>query len=131
MSKLVDVYNNLKRDDPDTIFLFKQGIFIIALSDDAKLLSEKFGFKLSNFNPDIVKCGFPYSSSEKYFNLFNEENLDIKVLDSSIIYNVSQYSLNKDIKKIFDTIRKIDINNLPVSQAYKIIEDLKEVAEKV
>ena len=53
MSKLVDVYNNLKRDDPDTIFLFKQGIFIIALSDDAKLLSEKVLFERiisNNFN---------------------------------------------------------------------------------
>lgn len=81
MSKLYNTYEELKRENPDFIYLFKNGIFFIALDEDAYTLSNLFGFKLTNFTPNIVKCGFPCSSYEKYFKLFSACNLNFKVVE--------------------------------------------------
>ena len=42
MSKLYSIYKKLKESNKDTVYLFKSGIFYIAISDDANLLSSKF-----------------------------------------------------------------------------------------
>lgn len=47
MSKLYSIYKKLKESNKDTVYLFKSGIFYIAISDDASLLSSKFKFKLT------------------------------------------------------------------------------------
>ena len=56
MSKLYNTYLALKKQDSQTIYLFKSGIFFIAIDDDARTLSNAFDFKLSNLNNDILKC---------------------------------------------------------------------------
>ena len=40
MSKLYASYSDLKKKEPDFVYLFKVGIFYIALEDDAIKLSE-------------------------------------------------------------------------------------------
>ena len=69
MSRLYSIYESLKRKDNKTIYLFKSGVFYLALSDDAIYLSNKFNLKLTNLNDSIVKCGFPISSIDKYINV--------------------------------------------------------------
>ena len=66
MSKLYLIYKKLKEINKTTIYLFKSGIFYIALSDDAIFLSSKFNLKLTNLNSTILKCWFPVSSIDKY-----------------------------------------------------------------
>lgn len=50
MSKLYDKFSSLKNSNKDTLYLFKSGIFFIALNEDATKLSEIFGFKITNLN---------------------------------------------------------------------------------
>ena len=46
MSKLYEQYLKLKNENPKKLYLFKSGLFYIALEDDAVALSDKF--KLNN-----------------------------------------------------------------------------------
>ena len=131
MSKLYNSYIELKKQNSNSIYLFKSGIFFIALDEDAKTLSNLFNFKLSNFTPTVIKCGFPCSSFEKYSKLFNACNLDIKLIEPGQSASTpNNYNQNSRMKEIINSIKLIDINNLSVQEAYKFIEDLqKQVKE--
>ena len=54
MSKLYEVYKKLKNDNPYTIYLFRSGIFYIALDADALLLSNKINLKLTNLYKNYI-----------------------------------------------------------------------------
>lgn len=133
MSKLYSLYENLKKENNETIYLFKSGIFYIALAEDAICLSHKFDFKLTKLNDTIVKCGFPASSINKYTKIFTNNNINFKIIDTSnnTAYSPNEYKLNDDISNLLTTISSINIENLSVSEAYKFIEDLKEQSLKI
>lgn len=59
MSKLYNLYKKCKNNDAVKTYIFKSGIFYIALEEDAVFLSELLGFKLTNFTESVMKCGFP------------------------------------------------------------------------
>ena len=127
MSKLYDAYTELKKQDKKTIYLFKSGIFFIALNEDAHLLSNLFALKLGNLNDTVVKAGFPRASYEKYFNLFKSHNLAVKVVDvdDSKAFQFKEYTQSQSIAEIIDDLNKVDTDNLSITEAYKFIEDLK------
>ena len=133
MSRLYSIYESLKRKDNKTIYLFKSGVFYLALSDDAIYLSNKFNLKLTNLNDSIVKCGFPISSIDKYITKFTNNHISFKLVDSSIntIYSPKDYQLDYHVKKIIDSIISIDINALSVSEAYEFIESLQKELNKI
>ena len=124
MSKLVETYSKLKEDNPNTILLFKQGIFFIALADDAQKLSNSFGFKLTYLNSETLKCGFPCSNIDKYLNKFNNMNLEIRIIDSNTLYRPNEYSINNNIKKI-------NVDTLSISERYEFIEELQKEVNKI
>lgn len=125
MIKLIDIYKKLKEESSETIYLFRQGTFLIAISADAITLSNKFGFKLTHFNANTLKCGFPISATPKYLSILENENIPVKIIDNAISYSVSDFSQNQKISDIIDSIKKVDVDNLSVSEAYSFIEDLK------
>ena len=133
MSKLYNTYLALKKQDEQTIYLFKSGIFFIALDNDARTLSNTFNFKLGNLTDDIVKCGFPCSSFYKYYTLFESHNLKVKIVEpeNSTLFSINEYKQRDDITELLNFISSIDINNLSVSKAYELIEDLKTKAQKI
>ena len=93
MSKLLNIYTNLKEKDSSTLYLFKVGLFYNFLNNDAITISNLVHLKVTNLSPSIVKCGFPVNSLEKYLNLFNSLNLNIKIIDSidyNTVYNVNE-----------------------------------------
>lgn len=127
------MYVESKKQNPKTVYLFKSGIFFIALDEDAKKLSKLFNFKLTNFTPTVVKCGFPCSSLEKYEKLFKAFNLAIKIIeaDKNISYNLQDYSQNSHITYILNSIKAIDINHLSIQEAYALLEKLQNEAQKI
>lgn len=133
MSKLYSLYKNLKEKDSKIIYLFKSGIFYIALSDDAIYLSNRFNFKLTKLNDSVVKCGFPISSVDKYIKTFTNENVNFKIIDTSSnkIYLPQDFILNSDISNIINKIISVDTKQLSISEAYQFIEDLKEQTDKL
>ena len=133
MSKLYSLYKNLKEKDSKMIYLFKNGIFYIALSDDAIYLSNRFNFKLTKLNDSVIKCGFPISSIDKYIKTFTNENVNFKIIDTSNnkIYSPQEFVLNSNINNIIKKIISIDTKQLSISEAYQFIEDLKEETNKL
>lgn len=127
MSKLLNTYKNLKKNDSETIYLFKNGAFYLALEDDAKYLSNEFDLKLTNLNAESVKCGFPCSSFDKYYLKLKNLNREFKIIDKDTISEVSVYLDNEKIQNLLNQIKDIDINNLSVSQAFAFIEKIQQI----
>ncbi len=133
MSKLYNTYLELKKKDEEIIYLFKSGIFFIALDDDAYTLSKFFHFKITNLTDTIVKCGFPCSSFDKYSNLFLLHNLKVKIIELSnrVIYPLKDYTQTTKITELLNDIKSIDINTLSIQEAYQFIENLKNKVTKI
>ena len=113
-------YLKRKKEDSNKYYLFKSGLFYIFLDEDAKYISKTSLLKLTNLNNDIVKCGFPSNSLDKYIELFNKLDLDIEIIDS--------ISSNIDINnKIINKIKNININTLTPVKALNIISDFKDM----
>ena len=95
MSKLLKQYNELKEKDPNTIYMFKVGIFYIFINDDARLVSKEIGLKLTNLSSEIIKCGFPIAKLEKYTHLLERiQSIDLNNTTCKeafdILYNIQQ-----------------------------------------
>ena len=126
MSKLYDNFVNLKSSNKDKIYLFKSGIFFIALNEDATKLSETFGFKITNLNDTVTKCGFPAKRIEYYSSLLNKMNIDFELIDSGSqkVENHSEYISNLNFNSIIDKLVKIDFDNINCKEAFDILYDL-------
>ena len=128
MSRLYSLYLNLKKENPNTIFLFKSGIFFIALDKDAYYLSNLFSFKLTDLNTEVKKAGFPCSSVEKYMNLFQSHQIDYKIVntDKNTLYSAFEFKQDKCTSEILHSIRNLNIDNLSVSEAYDFLYKLQK-----
>ena len=127
MSKLYEQYEKLKKDDKEKIYLFKSGIFYIALDEDAKKLSEIFGFKLVEFNDVILKCGFPLKRLSYYSQMLDANQIPFEVIDPNYakIDNYSDYLKNENIKQVIQSILDLDMNNTTFQQAFTFLQDLQ------
>lgn len=47
MSKLMKQYQELKKEDPNLIYIFQVGIFYNILNEDARIVSNEIGLKLT------------------------------------------------------------------------------------
>lgn len=131
MSKLYDIYKKLKNENNEIIYLFKSGVFYICLDDDAKILSKIYNLKLTNLNVDIVKCGFPCSSFDKYYKLFVNDNINFKIIENNTIFDGANYLQNKTLLSLLEKINQVSVDNLSVSEAYRFIEEIKELTLKL
>ena len=133
MSKLFTLYKQLKNENSETIYLFKSGIFFIALADDAIYLSNHFNLKLTNLNTSVVKCGFPVSSVDKHIKLFSSYGIDFKLInrDLNTIYSPKDFQIDSNIQDLLNTIVSIDIDNLSISEAYNFIDNIKKKASNI
>lgn len=133
MSKLYVEYLKLKKENTEKIYLFKSGIFYIALEDDAKKLSELFEFKLTNLNESVIKCGFPQKRLEFYINKLNSLNIPFELIDLnySKIENYSDYLNNNKIKNIIQSIMDIDMNNITFKDCFEFLDKTKEELNKI
>lgn len=128
MGKLYDTYKNLKLCENNYIYLFKSGIFYILLADDAKRVSLSLGLKLTKFTDEVLKCGFPISAKDKYFQLLKNHNFDFKIIDNNTSYNICEYTVKNGFQEMLDTILKVDTNNLSIKEAYEFIDKIKNMA---
>ena len=133
MSKLYDNFVNLKGSNKDKIYLFKSGIFFIALNEDATKLSEIFGFKITNLNDTVTKCGFPAKRIEYYSSLLDKMNIDFELIDSNSkkIENSSVYISNLNFNSIIDKLVKIDFDNITCKEAFDILYSLSLESKKI
>lgn len=123
MSKLYTKYSELKSNNPNNLYLFKSGIFFIALQDDAKSLSEELKLRITNLTDDIVKCGFPVSREEHYLRLLEAKEIPFKIIDNTygIIENYSDYMNNDRIKAVIHKIIEINFDEITFKEAFEIL----------
>lgn len=131
MSKLLKQYEELKKNDASSIYLFRVGIFYNILNEDAKLINEKLGLKITDLGPQIFKCGFPISQIEKYSSLLKKNNLKYKIIDNSQIKNTNDYLNNIEIKKILKSIIEIDFNNITFQQSFNLLLNIQKKLKNI
>lgn len=133
MSKLYTEYLKLKNKESEKIYLFKSGIFYIALNDDAKKLSELFNFKITNLNESVVKCGFPQKRLEYYTNLLNNSKVPFEVIDLnySKIDNYSDYLNNMKTKDIIQSILTLDMNNISFKESFEFLDKIQKQLQDI
>ena len=127
-SKLYQRYISLKIEDNDAYYLFKSGIFYLFISEDAQVMSKMLDLKLSNLNPYIKKCGFPVNAAERYFKKIDELGIKVKVIDLSkmtISTEMNKYLNVQQIMEIIDDFLKVNVEELSISQAFDLLEDLQ------
>ena len=120
MSKLYNEYLKRKKKNKDKYYLFKSGLFYIFLDEDAKDINKITPLNITHLNNDIVKCGFPSNSLEKYLNIFNNLGLKIEVIEE-LNYENNQETHNKIIKKI----KNLNIDTLTPVKALNILNEFK------
>ena len=133
MSKLINMYKQLKQEDSKTIYLFKSGIFYLFLDEDAKKVHELLGLKLTNLNANYLKCGFPISSLEKYTTILKNFPIATKIINAEIsTQNTLQISSNNPyIQNLINQIKAVNVSNLSIREAYSFIEDIQNKAKKI
>lgn len=135
MSKLYDLYSYLKRtsNKSNVLYLFKSGIFYLFIDRDAIIASDILGLKLTNLTDDIVKCGFPTSSLDKYTRILSHCNYTIQIVDSSTehIYNYSEFKLNDKTQALLYELAELTPDNYSIKEAYEKLEIYKIRAQKI
>ena len=131
MSKLMNQYNELKKEDASCIYLFRVGIFYNILNADAKIINEKLGLKITDLGPNIFKCGFPVSQLDKYIILLNKMKIKYKVIDNLPNSNINEYLKNVEIKKILNKITDVDMNNTTFQQSFNILLDIQNKLKEI
>lgn len=132
MSKLMNQYNELKKEDASCIYLFRVGIFYNFLNADAKIINEKLGLKITDLGPNIFKCGFPVSQLDKYIILLNKMKIKYKIIDNlPNSTNINEYIKNVEIKKILNKIADLDMNNTTFQQSFNILLDIQNKLKKI
>lgn len=128
MSKLQKLYDELKKKDKNPIYIFKVGIFYNILNEDAKVVNNAIGLKLTDLGPNIVKCGFPVSNLEKYTNLLKSKKIEFKVINtltSSNNQNTSSYG------SIIKQIQNINLDNTTCKEAFDILYNIQQKLKNI
>ena len=129
MGKLYTKYKSLKGKDTSMLYLFRSGIFYIGLDEDAKKLTETLGLKLTNFDGNTVKCGFPSNSLETYLTKLQDSNINFRLIDNSFdtIESPEAYLNSMNIKKIIETLKNIDMDSTSPKETYDVLYKLKDI----
>ena len=122
MSKLYLEYKRKKDENKDKYYLFKSGLFYIFIDEDAKKINKITPLNITNLNNDIVKCGFPSNSLDKYLDIFKNLGLDVEIV------NRIDENENKDVStKIIKKIKNINIDALTPVKALNIFNEFKDM----
>lgn len=124
MSKLLNQYNELKKEDASSIYVFRVGIFYNIFNEDATILNEKLGLKLTSISSEIIKCGFPISSLEKYTKKM--DNLQLKY---KIINNTPNEINPNSYYNVIKQIQSLDVSNITGVDALNILSKFKKEVE--
>ena len=132
MSKIYNLYLELKELDNDPLYLFKSGKFYIFIAEDADRINEYVVLKQTKFTNTVNKCGFPDNSYEQYMKVFKNHNLNIVEVDTKNLVEpskpskIQEESLNK-YYKIKNKLLNLNINEITPIEALHILIEIKEL----
>jgi len=119
---IYEKYLELKKENSDKLYLFKIGLFYDFIDEVAIKISKITTLKLINHSKDILKCGFPENSLDKYMDIFNNIGINVVIVNDN---NLEKE--NNDLEKYLNKIKNIDINNITPVDSMKILCELKEL----
>ena len=126
MSKLLKQYENLKKKDSEKIYIFKVGIFYNILNEDARIVSNEIGLKLTDLGPDIIKCGFPIAKLEKYTQLLKSKNLKFEIVST-----LAPSNQNISYDSIIKQIKNINLDNTTCKEAFDILYNIQQKLKNI
>lgn len=129
MSKLLNLYKELKKERPDKLYLFKSGIFYLALEEDALVLSELFNFKLIDLNEHSIKCGFPASRISYYSEKLRNNKVDFEIVSSNSSAKVPFTDCNYN--SIMQEILNINFDELTFKDAFFKLQKFQNELKKI
>lgn len=129
MSNLYDKYIELKNIDSNKYYLFRSGVFYIFLDKDAEKISNIIKLKLSSLNEDVVKCGFPKNSLDKYLDIFKNLDMDVEVIDD----NESNKDINSNLEELIIYKQYLEMiyytemitEKYPKVEKYSLVSEIK------
>lgn len=122
----IEEYNILKKENPNIVYLFKQGIFYRALNEDAELLNSKFGLKLLDSGFGYIQCGFPVGSITSYVEKFEKNKIKYKFIDKKVEGNTTkEYLHNIQCIEILKEIGKMDLDKMSPMNAHSKLQEFK------
>lgn len=128
MSKLLTKFQELKRQDPSKLYVFKSGIFYLFLQEDAKTVSPILNLKITNLNETTVKCGFPVANLDKYLALLKMTPYEVEFIENSESKPTSprKYISLQKMESTLSKIAKLKIDDLSVGEAFELLTDLQK-----
>lgn len=125
MSKIYNKYLELKKEEPDKLYLFHSGKFYIFIADDVETINQYVVLKKTKFTNEVNKCGFPDNSYDDYMRVFHNHHLNIEIIEaSSIVVNNSSNNFDSVIEKYFKIekyVKDVDINAVTPLQSMEIL----------
>ena len=101
------MYEEIKRNNIDSIVIIKQGIFYITYGVDAEILNYLFNFKLKEIN-NKIKVGFP--NIDKVIEKLNKLKINYIVLNKKKTFKNNNYNNIVKVIKIVKKLNKLDSN---------------------
>lgn len=126
MSKLLKQYKDLKKKDSEKIYIFKVGIFYNILNEDARIVSNAIGLKLTDLGPDIIKCGFPIAKLEKYTQLLKSKDLKFEIVST-----LAPSNQNISYDSIIKQIKNINLDNTTCKEAFDILYNIQQKLKNI
>ncbi len=122
MSKMYNHYKICKLENPDKIILIKSGTFYVILDEDAALVNQILGLKLTPLNEEIQKCGFPINSLTKYENLLKANAISYVITS----LNGNENDVTQLERKIISEIKLLNLNETSPLEAFHLIYKYQE-----
>ena len=136
-SKRIEELKN-KEENKGKIVLVRCGIFIIAIGNDAILLNELYGLKVTCFKENVCKVGIPVSFLLKYLDLIEQKGYSYILYDygKNTKELIPQYKFDGQINTKEETCKKCkecsNYKDSPYSNIniYELLDQRKEKQKK-
>lgn len=99
--KFLKRIEKIKLENEDRIVLARCGVFVVAVGNDARILSKEFGLKKTCMKKGVCKVGIPASYALKYLKLIEDKG-----------YSYLLYDYDKNTKELVEKYRYIGTNKV-------------------
>ena len=93
------------------------------MAEDADLINNYVVLKRTKFTKDVMKCGFPIGSKEEYLKVFQNQNLNIEVIENPLIPE----DINERERVVVEELKKLEIDALTPIDAINKLKKLQEM----
>ncbi len=133
MGKLYSKYVQLKKENSDILYAFKSGVFYLFVDADAKIISPLLNLKLTKLNDTILKCGFPVSAQDKYFQLLNQIPYKVNIIEdlNKVSSSTNELDIDSSIKDLVLKLQQVNIDTLSLKDSYFFLKNIKECVDKI